>query len=480
MHGRRGNTRRKIVVLGASAGLLIAVLLCVPYAQRVPAGIAFEGVPRPAAEVRFLADRSFSANGGERRTDQEIFDAVFAMIATARRFIVVDMFLYNDFQGPSPETTRLLAAELTERLIAQKREYPALRIVVITDPINTVYGAIEAAHFENLRAHDIEVALTDLASLRDSNPLYSVFWRLFVEPFGSGSGTVLSNPLGAGRISLRSFLSLLNFKANHRKVIIADEGGDIAGLVTSANAHDASSAHSNVALSLRGAAAADLLETENAVLRLAGLRAVTPHRPGASADSGLTAQILTESKIRDHVVNAIAATTRGDRIMLAMFYLSHRQIIAALKTAQRRGVDIRILLDPNRDAFGRVKSGIPNRPVAHELNARGIPVRWCETHGEQCHSKMLLVDYHDGTSLLVLGSANFTRRNLDDFNLESDVALRGSRHAAPFDAARAFFDSAWRNEDGKTFSVDYARYADPSLLKRGLYRAMEASGISTF
>jgi phosphatidylserine/phosphatidylglycerophosphate/cardiolipin synthase-like enzyme len=215
-------------------------------------------------------------------------------------------------------------------------------------------------------------------------------------------------------------------------------------------------------------------------LRLAGVQSIEAQRPGGIADPGLTAQIITESKIRDQVANSIDAATRGDRIMLAMFYLSHREIITALKSAQRRGAEVRILLDPNRDAFGRVKSGIPNRPVAHELNACGIPVRWCDTHGEQCHSKMLLVDYHNASSVLILGSANFTRRNLDDFNLESDVALRGPRHAPPFDAARAFFEAAWGNESNRSFSVDYARYADASIFKRVLYRAMEASGISTF
>ncbi len=50
-----------------------------------------------------------------------------------------------------------------------------------------------------------------------------------------------------------------------------------------------------------------------------------------------------------------------------MFYLSERQIIKALIAAQQRGVQVRVLLDPNKDAFGREKNGIPNRQVAAEL-----------------------------------------------------------------------------------------------------------------
>ena len=51
-----------------------------------------------------------------------------------------------------------------------------------------------------------------------------------------------------------------------------------------------------------------------------------------------------------------------------MFYLSERQIVKALITAKERGVNVRVLLDPNKDAFGREKNGIPNRQVASELN----------------------------------------------------------------------------------------------------------------
>ncbi len=33
--------------------------------------------------------------------------------------------------------------------------------------------------------------------------------------------------------------------------------------------------------------------------------------------------------------------------------------------------------------------GIPNRQVASELNAAGVPVRWCNTRVKQCHHKMI-------------------------------------------------------------------------------------------
>src|SRR5690625_6120146 len=115
----------------------------------------------------------------------------------------------------------------------------------------------------------------------------------------------------------------------------------------------------------------------------------------------------------------------GNLLNRAIFYLSDRKLIAALKSAQRRGAALRVLLDPNEDAFGRKKNGVPNRSVADELVGAGVDVRWCDTHGEQCHAKFLL-HQADGQASMLLGSANFTRRNLADLNLETSEIGRAS------------------------------------------------------
>ena len=175
----------------------------------------------------------------------------------------------------------------------------------------------------------------------------------------------------------------------------------------------------------------------------------------------------------------IDAAKKQDQIDLAMFYLSERQTIQALIAAQERGVKLRVLLDPNKDAFGRQKNGIPNRQVASELDQAGIPVRWCNTQGEQCHSKMI-IKRSGNASELILGSANFTARNIKNYNLETDLRVVGSTQAQVFQDADQYFNTAWSNLEGKQMSVDYAQYADESKLKYALYRFMEWSGLSTF
>jgi hypothetical protein len=447
----------------------------------LPDGLSFTGDAHDASSVRFLADKTWVDDEGVRHSEQQIFDAAFSIIEKSRKFLLLDMFLYNDFQGKEQETTRLLSGELTDLLVAHKKRYPQMTMIVITDPINVVYGSLPSAQFERLKQAGVELVITDLTRLRDSNPAYSLFWRLLAKPFGNSTNGRLRNPFGGkGNVTLRSYLEAFNFKANHRKVVIADDGDEWSALVTSANPHDASSAHTNVAISFGGPAVRDLLHTENAVLAMSGSDPVVVAMDTPVQVPGTTAQVLTEGAIKTVALTLIEQSQRSERLGVATFYLSDRDVIEALKLARRRGVALRLLLDPNKDAFGNNKFGIPNRPVAHELRKAGIEIRWIHTHGEQCHTKMVLREDMSGKASVLLGSANLTRRNLADFNLETNVLVRTSSSAQFFKDAKFHFDLLWYNQPGRTFSVPYEHYCDESVVKRWLYRFGEASGFSTF
>lgn len=461
-------------------GLFLLTMSFLNANKKLPGGISFQGKDHPADRVEFLADITYTDNDGQRIVEQEIFDSVLDMINEARRLILIDMFLFNDFKGRDIKNGRPLSDELTTALVKRKQLFPAIEITMLTDPINSVYGSLPSPYYERLQSVGIQVVETDIDLLRDSNVLYSSFWRVLVQPFDNGPGNLLPNPFGRGSISLRSFFKLLNFKANHRKTIITDSSRGFEALVTSANPHDASSAHVNSAIRFSGPAVADLFETEKAVLSFSGGQlpgtAVIP----SSTPAQTSVTVITEEKIKKAVLQAINQTGPGDNIDLVMFYLSDREIVTALKTAFRRGVSLRVLLDPNKDAFGRRKNGIPNRPVGHELEREGIPVRWYDTHGEQCHAKMILVRHKDGTALIILGSANFTRRNLNNLNLETDVLVKGPSDSPVFGKAHENFQLIWNNTPDKHFSVGYNEYKDTSLFKRVGYRFMEATGLCTF
>jgi phosphatidylserine/phosphatidylglycerophosphate/cardiolipin synthase-like enzyme len=453
-----------------------------------------------ADDVRFLRDLTTADAYSRPIVEQQIFDRVFAIVARARHFVVLDYFLVNDelrLVG-ADAMYRPLAHELEAALLARKREVPDLRIVLVTDPINDLYGAAPSPMFARLRRAGVEVVVTDLDPLRDSNPIYSGLWRLGIRWWssdGHGSGW-LPNPLDTGpeRVTFRTWARLLNLKANHRKLVIADDGGaGLRGIVASANPHGASSAHSNVALEIAGPALQPLLRDE---LTIAGIRdfpdSARASPPGTGvfpADDlargrSVRVQFLTEGAIRDALSDRIGAASRGESIDVAMFDLSDRTIVEALLAAARRGVVVRMLLDPNKDAFGHEKSGMPNRQVATELVAAtdgAIKVRWYRTHGEQFHCKLVAV-YGPDRAWITLGSANLTRRNIGDYNLEANVAVEAARTAGVAHDVLDWFERLWSNRAaaGIEYSAAYDLYADPSQGRYWLYRLMEATGVSSF
>jgi len=449
-------------------------------------GLAFSG-ETTAEQVHLLIDETWVDAAGTRQVDQEIFDAVFAIIDEAEEFLLIDFFLVNDFLYEPGPGMRPLSRELTDRLVAKRKNAPGVRIVFVTDPINTVYGSVESPHFKAMQEAGVEVVWTELDRLRDSNPIYSKPWRLMVKPWGTGPGNALENPLGDGRISMRSMLKLLNFKANHRKMVVSEK----SLLVTSANPHSASSAHWNVALRIDGAGMELGCAAESAVIKLSGADSMLPicdesvftqsgidkHTEASAAHK---VELLTERKIESKAVELLNGAGEDDRIDLSMFYFSDREVIKALIKARKRGCVVRVILDPNKDAFGRTKNGIPNRQTAFRLVKEGIPVRWADTHGEQFHVKMLYVERSDGMATLLLGSCNFTRRNLDNFNAECDAAVTASAGTDVMNRARRTFIRWWTNEDGRIFTADYGAYEDRSVRRRVRAWLMETTGLSSF
>jgi HKD family nuclease len=139
------------------------------------------------------------------------------------------------------------------------------------------------------------------------------------------------------------------------------------------------------------------------------------------------------------------------------------------------------VLDPNKDAFGYEKNGIPNRQTGYELirrSAQKIQLRWYDTHGEQFHSKLFVLQ-SGGKMTVILGSANLTRRNLDNFNLELDIQLVIDTDTEIARSIVDYFNRIWVNENG-IYTLEKEAYEDDSFGKRALYRIQERFGLSTF
>jgi cardiolipin synthase A/B len=500
--------------------LLLAWGLGVVYSlsRRPPPGFAVAGPLRSAVELEFLSDLSFQRNGRPGH-EQRILAAILAEIEQARRFIIVDIFLFNTIGGrqvldpdlPSP------VARLTEALLKARRGRPELAILFLTDEINTGYGSYPEPHLERLVAHGVVVVPVDLSRLPDSNILYSGLWRPLLQWFPAADRVRLPNPFAAEApaLSLRSYLRLLNFKANHRKLLITER----AAVVSSGNIHDASARHSNIAFRVvSGEIIADLVASELAAVRFSGhdftlpagalpsVAAATP-AGGAAGLAPPRVRLLTESAIKKTLLEVLAATGAGDRIRLAQFYLTDRQVMAALVGAAHRGVAVRLILDPSRHAFGRNKYGIPNLSSAARLREQAgekMEIRWYDTQGEQFHAKLIMIEYGRVTTaaaggdpqaesesrpprellagaevLIIGGSANFTRRNLAGYNLETCLEIRAGSADPVAGEAGDFFNRLWTNRDAN-YTLAYGELAQPGRFKKIVSSWQEFSGLGTF
>ncbi|MEZ5275729.1 MAG: phospholipase D-like domain-containing protein [Opitutaceae bacterium] len=511
--------RRLRFGIGAAFLLLIVLPYLLPGPTPPTAGFAVrsESFPCPPDRIHLLIDSTSHPPDAEGSVlDHAIFDALLDQIARADDFICADFFLWNPWEGAVRGNHRDLAEELAAALIARKLEDPDLPIVVLTDPINRIYGNDEPEFFAMMAEAGIPVVFTDLTRLADSNFLYARPARFYgpilstlLTPTGLLDRRWIGNPFDPdlGPISLRQMGHLLYFKANHRKILVtrsAERGIELtAGSLNPANG---SAAHSNLAVQLTGPVAQAALGTELSVIRWSAREGTVLEDEPGRLDATVAAILkrtlmdwddylvdeataratwLTESRIREAVVDQLERAGSGDRIEIAMFYLSDRMVIDALKAAVRRDVSIFLILDANRDAFGREKNGIPNRPVAAELMRLGrdhpIEIRWADTRGEQFHPKAMAVIPADGRPpVLLLGSANWTRRNLGDLNLESDLLLENPGPA--LDEFRRWFAGRWTNA-GQPSTVDYDIWAIGGVTrfwKTALYRFQEALGAGTF
>ena len=273
------------------------------------------------SDIKFLYDLTYEDSNGSIIVEQEIFDEKFKLIQGAKNYILLDMFLFNSHGGNLDSFYKNLSSLLSEELVVKKINSPNIEIDFITDNLNTVYGGYSDENINYMVDNGINVYFTNLNMLRDSNPVYSSFWRLFLIWFGnSDNNGWISHPFDSEeKVTVRSYLNLLNFKANHRKVIIADNNqGEFSTIVSSANPHDGSSEHSNVAVRINGSFAQEIYKTELAVSED---RLVNVSFDEFEELGKLNVMLITEKKIRDNILEQLSNLSEGDVLNIGIFYI---------------------------------------------------------------------------------------------------------------------------------------------------------------
>ncbi|MBC7543674.1 MAG: phosphatidylserine/phosphatidylglycerophosphate/cardiolipin synthase family protein [Candidatus Sericytochromatia bacterium] len=211
-------------------------------------------------------------------------------------------------------------------------------------------------------------------------------------------------------------------KADHNKVLVVDGRHAFVG---GANFHDGSQRNHDLMLLLRGPAATYLGEIFARHWSLAG--GTQPARMLRFPDEGPSLVRVTVSNpdrqdIRQYLLTALAEV-RED-ILLSMYVLGDNEVERALVAAHRRGVKVRIILDPNIQAFSLPINGMPNVAAVMTLRPAGLPIRFFPVKpGGQMHLKLAIFDHN----LVVTGSANWTTLGLDGNNETTlfieDIAL---------------------------------------------------------
>jgi phosphatidylserine/phosphatidylglycerophosphate/cardiolipin synthase-like enzyme len=124
-----------------------------------------------------------------------------------------------------------------------------------------------------------------------------------------------------------------------------------------------------------------------------------------AAEFAQVGQTAPGEEIRRMLESALTAARH--RALAEIYTLTDPDVLADLAAARRRGVDVRVLLDPNQPY---------NLHAFDLLRAAGVPVRWYPVPvGALLHAKIALCDGE-----LVLGSANWTYSGLD-VNHELDI-----------------------------------------------------------
>ena len=436
----------------------------------------------------------------ERFSNLSIGNKALDMIKNSKKLIFASVFLFDCFYSESA-SQRDIVGELTQAVLEQKKLYPDIKVILILDPVNRGYSDRVSPAVKILNDNGVDVFYTDLIETKSSTALG--IGHLFRQ-IGRGANDLtfgilggvsslvtniklpISNPIDERGVSIQSVWSASALKANHKKILITDINGNFEALISSANPHNASVSSTNFAVSVKGDVAKYIYMTlrsdvENSLKRnkvdwsndsieyrlnymdniLPQMNHLFYQKAHYSHKTPIAVKYISEQKIKDNIMSLLQKAEPEDEIRIQMFYLSDFKVVDQIATTSAiLKKPLRIILDPSKDAFNAIKDGTPNRQVAaylmnkkksHNLN---IEIRWYETHGEQNHAKIMTITNHaTGKYELINGSANWTGKNLNGANMESNLLVKNS-----ISINREFnqlFDRFWNNLDSMLYTIPY-------------------------
>ena len=260
-----------------------------------PLGVDYESPMRDSDNVEFHYDLTYLDKDGNIRYDRKIWDATYKVVDEAKDYLIVEMFLFNDIYNKDKEHYPEFAKEYTRRLIKKKMENPDLKVYVLSDENNNLYGAFEHPFITDMKKAGIDVIVVDIFKLKDTFPWYSPIWRTLIEPHGNPQGKGwIGNFYGPmwPKLTLRNLLRALNVKADHRKIFLNEENV----VISSANIHDPSYFHENVAISANGEIVKDVLQGLKHVAEFSGGKIDVDEKQGNQINNSQIGNLVENEK----------------------------------------------------------------------------------------------------------------------------------------------------------------------------------------
>jgi phosphatidylserine/phosphatidylglycerophosphate/cardiolipin synthase-like enzyme len=471
---------KKGIVLGIVMLLISCSTIKVP-----PQGVNYESKLYNAENVDFHYDLTYLDKDGNIAYDKNIWDATYKLIDDANDFLIIEMFLYNDIYDRSSGRFPEFAKEYTERLLAKQKANPNLKVYVLLDENNNLYGANEHPFITEMKNVGINVIIVDIYKLKDTFPWYSPVWRTAIEPLGNPKDKGwITNFYGKDytKLSLRNILRALNVKADHRKIFMNEKNV----IVSSANIHDPSYFHENVALETDGKILEEIFANLNEVAEFSkekiDLDLAGKIKDNNIENSDYKVQYITEAKIGEALDVDIDSLNSGDSVEMGMYFLADHSVIDKLIKASNRGVDIKIIFDRSKDAFGMSTNGVPNKPVAKKLlseTKNKIQVKWYFTNGEQYHTKFLKIEKTNGDVIMNAGSANFIKKNIRGYIMDANLRVETNKNSELNKQVNNYFNRLWNNEDG-LFTINYEDEPTTSQFRDFTFKIVDALQLGSF
>ena len=424
----RKNSMKKYLV----AGIMAFTVSCSTI-KNPPLGINYESPIRETENAEFYYDLTYLDKDGNIQYDRNLWDATLKVVDNAKDYLIIEMFLFNDLYNKDKEHFPEFAKKYTERLVKKQEENPNLKVYILADENNNFYGAFEHPFIASMKNAGINVIIVDIFKLKDTFPWYSPIWRTFIKPMGNPQNKGwITNFYGDmwPKLTIRNLLRALNVKADHKKVFLNEK----EVVVSSANIHDPSYFHENIAIYTDGPIVKDVLHDLQLIAKFSDseinvdgsnketkskiemdlpdktkIRKDTMNigdledkkndmihleenindsqknekseKESLSLNSGKNEitdtegktykiQYLSEGAIGKYLDADIDSLKSGDELLMGMYFLADKGIIDRLIKAANRGVKIRMIFDRSRDAFGMSTNGLPNKPVSKKLKKK--------------------------------------------------------------------------------------------------------------